>query len=412
MPDLTTVSMMIVLSSAVLALLTFFLGRPYWQSGSRQIALSLMLFGLSYGLLSYVAIPHRQFFLVIGYVLFSCAFCASTAALHRFYRIPLPAWPHVAIPLVIAAVCIVLRDQPETRARTINGMLALQNLWILLLPFRHRRLEINRGELIHSWGVALVTSGLLLRVFQPNTSLSLLHLNSDAAVILIPYAFFYIALHLKAIGFLMMAHAQASQQLHRFAHEDSLTGLANRRSLMQALQVAQTNAQQQRHALTLLMIDIDHFKRINDQCGHPMGDKILAGLGQILLHKVRPKYVAGRYGGEEFVVICPDTNSEEGQQLAGRLCAEVRDNLRAEKSDGSWPVTISIGISVSPADSIDIHAESMLQQADQALYAAKQAGRDQYCLYGAPPRLDNETDSMFGSFRFPERFVRQGLDCS
>lgn len=413
MPHLTTLLMMIVLSSLTLAALAAWLGREFWREGIWQLALSLALFGVSYSCMSLLTSPLRHVWLGIGYALFSCAICASMAALYRFHRIALPAWVLIVCPLCTTAVFILLLDLPDTRTRTVCAVLALQNLWIVHVMVRRRRNTLTRGEIVHLLGATLITMVILLRVVLPKTSLSALPAESSALPVLSSYIVFFVALHLKAVGFLMMAHTRCAQQLTRFAYEDSLTGLANRRSVMQFLQQAQQEAEHHSRNLAVLMVDIDHFKRINDQCGHPVGDQVLAGLGQILRTKTRPQSMAGRYGGEEFLVICPNTTADEALQLANRLCDEVRSSLSASHASEKWPVTVSVGISATPLHAQQLSAETLLQQADEALYQAKHAGRDQVCRYGSPKPIQADeaenADSVLETLSFPAHFVRKVL---
>lgn len=391
---LITVLVMIVLSSFTLAILTGMLGHRFSQDGSWRMALGLALFGLAYACLSSLSSPQRTVFLGIGFVLYSCAFSALAAAMHRFYRLPLNGRWLLLGPLCAAMLYIALLANHDLRTQYIYTLLAAQNLWIARLMLRNGIRRMGRGEWVYLLGVAIMTFGLLLRVAKPQSSLAALAAGSDATAVLVPFVGFFIALHCKAVGFVMMAHTRVQSQLQHIADEDCLTGLPNRRCVMHALQQCYDNARQQGSHLAVLLMDIDHFKRVNDQCGHPTGDALLTALGQILRQHLRQQSVAGRYGGEEFMVVCPHTSAEEALQLARRLCDAVRENLRITHAKESWPVTISVGISnfVSPHAGINDSGQSLIQQADQALYKAKNAGRDQVQVFGADlsaPEPDN-----------------------
>lgn len=410
--DLTTVLMMIVLSSFTLAMLTWMLGQKFWQDGSWLIAFSLVLFGLAYACLSSLTSPLRSILLGIGYVIFSCAFCATTAALHRFYRLPLHSGWLALGPLCTGLFYTTLLDQPNLRTSCISSLLVAQNFWILWLMLRRGMQQMGRGEVMHILGVTIMTIGLLMRVINPQVSLSALPSDSTITTVLLPYVGFFIALHCMAVGFVMMAYARVQMHLQHMADEDILTGLPNRRSVMHALQQAHDSALRHGSSLAVLLLDIDHFKRVNDQCGHPIGDTVLTTMGQILRQQLRPLSVAGRYGGEEFMVVCPHTNAEEALQLARRLCDATRAELRATHAQGSWPVTISIGISnFSSTNAVaNDGGLTLLQQADQALYQAKHAGRDQARVFDAAT-CDEEIDSLgivnlsLETIHFPARLV-------
>jgi diguanylate cyclase (GGDEF)-like protein len=164
---------------------------------------------------------------------------------------------------------------------------------------------------------------------------------------------------------------QAALELaERLSREDELTGLFNRRAVMQSLDGEVARARRYGGSLSVLMVDVDHFKRVNDTFGHPVGDEVLRQLGSTMTTNLRRADVAGRYGGEEFVVVLPETPSSGAIALAEQL----RQRIGALKfEEGPQKITISIGI--AGMESGD-HADTLLQAADEALYRAKQDGRD------------------------------------
>ncbi len=169
--------------------------------------------------------------------------------------------------------------------------------------------------------------------------------------------------------------------LAQLANIDALTGLPNRRQFDEMLVRECQRERREKNALSLLMIDVDHFKLFNDFYGHPEGDKILrlvAGALQAALHR-GGDFVA-RYGGEEFVVILPNTDKSGAEKVADTLLSEVRAlNLPHEKSTTSRYVSISIGGVTAHADQLT-QPDLVLQLADQQLYVAKQAGRNRYAI--------------------------------
>ncbi len=155
----------------------------------------------------------------------------------------------------------------------------------------------------------------------------------------------------------------------RLAHHDFLTDLPNRRQLEQVLGVSLAQSSRSGVPCAALVIDIDHFKRLNDRFGHPVGDKVLREISRRLQNELRAGSTLGRWGGEEFVVVAPQTERHEAQQLGERLLYAVR----ADPIAGEHLVTVSIGItSYRPGDT----PETLIARADRALYRAKQAGRD------------------------------------
>lgn len=165
---------------------------------------------------------------------------------------------------------------------------------------------------------------------------------------------------------------------------DALTGLGNRRHLDEALSNEKNRAQRYGKPATLIILDIDHFKRINDHYGHEAGDRVLQAIGALLRASLRQTDFAARMGGEEFVIIMPETSLSEGQASAERLRAAVAGNRLSELPD----ITASFGVAQLAADEPE---NQWLARADTALYQAKTGGRNRVvCAAGsrnlsAPP---------------------------
>ena len=171
---------------------------------------------------------------------------------------------------------------------------------------------------------------------------------------------------------------QLNAQLRTLSQTDALTGLLNRHGLEGSFALDVERAQRFGRPLSVLMFDIDHFKRINDSQGHLMGDKVLAELGRLMQSLVRQVDTVCRWGGEEFVVICHETSAEQAVQQAERLLQQVRTHAFPHQG----PLTVSAGVAtVRAGDSVD----SLLARADEALYRAKRGGRDRVCAEAAEP---------------------------
>ncbi|MFH1033461.1 MAG: sensor domain-containing diguanylate cyclase [Pseudomonadota bacterium] len=175
------------------------------------------------------------------------------------------------------------------------------------------------------------------------------------------------------------------EELRHLATTDSLTGLCNRRYFLELGHREFAHARRQDLPLSVLMIDVDHFKLINDNHGHDTGDRVLAALAAALKKTLREHDLCGRLGGEEFAVLLPDTDLELGRHAAERL-RQTLALVRVEGRSGELGCTVSLGLACRrrELDSLD----SLLEEADRALYIAKQAGRD--CVHcaanGLPPR--------------------------
>lgn len=174
---------------------------------------------------------------------------------------------------------------------------------------------------------------------------------------------------------LVLTNAQLREALSQQSIRDPLTGLYNRRYMEEALNQQLSRTKRQLHPLGLIMLDIDHFKTINDTYGHATGDALLRELGLLLKNHVRNEDIACRYGGEEFLLILPDAPLDAAWQRAEYLRRELKQlQLRPEDGGPIDGITMSLGIAVFPDHGSDM--DVVLRAADAALYRAKQEGRD------------------------------------
>jgi len=192
--------------------------------------------------------------------------------------------------------------------------------------------------------------------------------------------------HLGVIASFALENAVNRARLLRSGITDVLTGWHNRRYLQTRLREELERSRRDGSPLTLLLIDIDHFKRVNDNHGHLAGDLVLTEVAQRIESRIRASDVAARYGGEEFVLALPDTDAAAGRSLAERLRAAVAERPIALADGAELELTISAGLAtVTPSraeEDLKTLAESLLARADLALYEAKSAGRDRVAAAG------------------------------
>ena len=169
--------------------------------------------------------------------------------------------------------------------------------------------------------------------------------------------------------------SDARQQIENMAISDALTGLFNRRHVMERFSEELERAKRLKEALACIMIDIDNFKNINDTYGHLIGDRTLREVSEILKNSIRTYDIAGRYGGEEFLIILPDTGFEDALILAERIRAGIKAQPAA-KSDLTPPIKVTISLGIASMRDTDISIDNMIKRADDGLYAAKKSGRD------------------------------------
>ena len=164
------------------------------------------------------------------------------------------------------------------------------------------------------------------------------------------------------------------------AFHDPLTGLPNRRAAGERLAASRAHALRQGEPLSVLMLDIDHFKRVNDVHGHADGDRVLVALARALREELRAGDLAARHGGEEFLVVLPASDTAQARDAAERIRAHVQ-GLPLPLADATLSVTISIGVATLHADE---PCDALLARADAALYRAKAGGRNRCVVVPAP----------------------------
>ena len=181
---------------------------------------------------------------------------------------------------------------------------------------------------------------------------------------------------------------EKNKALHRLSITDDLTGLYNRKHLMETLSGEVIRSGRHRHPFTLLMIDIDHFKQVNDTHGHPRGDEVLCRLAAVFRETIRDCDYVARYGGEEFIVLLteiePHTSMEAAERIRRRCAQET-----ILSSDASINVTVSIGAAFFPGDGDT--PRKLIQEADRALYDAKKDGRNKVRQAADRKRTDRDS---------------------
>jgi diguanylate cyclase (GGDEF)-like protein len=200
-------------------------------------------------------------------------------------------------------------------------------------------------------------------------------------------------------GITMLGHAynHLRSQLASMVHTDPLTGCLNRRGFDQVLAQSVAAASRRSGDLSLLAIDLDHFKAVNDTRGHLAGDAVLRELVEILTRSSRGGDVVARVGGEEFVILLPDTDNETAGVVAERIAKMVRSH-KFRAPVGREPVTISVGIACEQVTDSNIGG-SLRARADEALYVAKRLGRDRVVMW-APGIRSNSTPPWTELVRF------------
>jgi diguanylate cyclase (GGDEF)-like protein len=284
----------------------------------------------------------------------------------------LARWQRVLLPISALALAIVLAaggaGLPVTYlAALVAGVLALFSAamaWILLRPRRRASLLqriIGVNDAVFALSVAFWAGDCLGG-----------SMNGECAAQEYSYLAGYLLMIVNGFGFLLLCKEKDDAEMARLATTDSLTGLPNRHAFLERAELARQAALRQRQPLALAMMDIDHFKQINDRFGHASGDEALTVFARTARETLRAHETIGRLGGEEFAMVLPGTDLVGALQAAERLRVAVREST-VITSGTPYTMTVSIGVVVlDPNETLGM----ALARADHALYAAKSGGRD------------------------------------
>ncbi len=251
------------------------------------------------------------------------------------------------------------------------------DIWNLLYPDETYRdsilakaLEIiNDGKELTDFETTITTKGGLLKTLSWNTHDIKDAQNNVIGSLAIARDVTRLRDHEKELQFMTQELEQKNLELKRLSITDKLTGLYNRLKLDETLEKEFLRSKRYGHAFGLILVDVDFFKNVNDAYGHQAGDKVLVEIAAVLRENIRKIDTVGRWGGEEFMIICPETGREESLKVAQALCQKIAS------FDFYVPETITACFGVTAYDG-DESITKVVARADAALYSAKESGRN------------------------------------
>ncbi|HVR52119.1 MAG TPA: GGDEF domain-containing protein [Pseudorhodoferax sp.] len=378
--DLRSLTLMACMTSAAMGFVLLMLRRHYpdsirgmllWGLAPVTGALSTVFFGLEGRLPALLVV-------VVGNGLLMVCCGLYYFGSQRFYaqRSHWRAWSAVGV-LALLWQAFFLEVHPDYRMR-----LALFTATLSVLLLFHVRLLLRRGKGFAVRFTAGVLTVQVLVLLVRGVSTFWLDTPATDRFSPSPMQSLYLATYsfsvlLVSVGVLLMASERLRSEFEHMANHDSLTGALARRVVLQDGTLEFGRWQRYGHGFALLMVDVDCFKQINDQHGHAAGDRVLVQLVQALAHALRTVDRLGRYGGEEFLVLLPETGMDEARRVAERM----RQAVAQRAATPAVPAcTVSIG--VAGVQRGDASLDAVLARADAALYEAKRLGRNRVEVAG------------------------------
>jgi diguanylate cyclase (GGDEF)-like protein len=333
--------------------------------------------------------------LLIGGTVLIFAACLAAMGIKRFYDEPV-RWRGTALitGLSFAGIAFFLFGYDSETMRVVIYSVG-QSVPILLtlkLLMARQNGRINPGARL-AGTVAILILGIyairaVSKLLRVGGEVSFVHFNAPQSIMILGLMFLSMAWN---FGFLLMAIDRLRNEVADLALLDDLTGVGNRRHLLQRLSEECARSERSREPFALLVIDLDGFKLINDTHGHAAGDACLQHFTLMTQTRLRPGDMLARTGGDEFCVVLPNSTLREGAMIARRIIDVCREDAEACVGP-DIPVAVSIGVAQWAAE-IGTFPDRLIAAADHALYVAKKEGKNRHAVYDLSPPLAPEPDA-------------------
>lgn len=313
---------------------------------------------------------------VLANFLLASSFMLQAGALVEFEQRKAPFGLLMAPPVLAAIIYAALGGDAQWRAvagNLLHGIFCAGIFWQLTLKNLYHRRH-TRILMLAAYGAlsVLFFAHALASIVNPENTVSPLDTSLAEAISFLLGAAIVV---LTSFGFLLMHKERADDEMRKLATMDPLTGVFNRRTFIELAERELARCRRSNTPIRLLMLDLDHFKRVNDTLGHMVGDDVIKDFAHSVADCLRREDLLVRYGGEEFCVLLPGADAGTALTLADRIRATI-GNTQMQTRKGPVHITTSIGICGDEANAID-SIDSLLACADGALYLAKAAGRNQ-----------------------------------
>jgi diguanylate cyclase (GGDEF)-like protein len=374
MLDLRTLLILMAAADLILAAALWIGANRGLRDGLAHWAASLVVRALALGILT-VGGPAGSGALAVGTALLALSLTLQAAALLDFERRHLPAWIHTAV-LAGVAVPVQLMERDVALAAFFGGVV-LGSLLLLVSAIAHRIRSVPRSRSRHILFAAFLTAGVVFVIRGVGAMLVV----NPAAGFEAPTGFAattflvcFAAALAATLGFPLLHKERADAEALRLATMDGLTGAYNRRTFHEAAERELSKARRAGAPLSMILLDIDHFREINEKHGHAFGDEVLARFADIVRTALRKEDMLVRFGGEEFLVLLPDVAGPGAVVVAGRIRRAVAEN-EILVGGREFNLTVSLGVAAR-LDEGPESVDGLLGRAGSALALAKERGRN------------------------------------
>ena len=385
-PDFLTVFSLLSLSSFMVAWLLWIMGRQYWQQGISQVVLSSILFGGAYAGFAIHSLFNEMTLLILSKLIICLALSIFTLAIQRFRQFfnPIRDLITVSVPLMlsIGLMFIFIPNQLIRYNEFQNIICILQTIYCLRILIQMQSRTPGSGWFLIFGSVGIQFTIFLLLIATKTFSVP--HSNqifqtSQSLILWLVSLMLFIKIFLGGFGFFIMTRDRQFALYKGKQQLDYLTQLPNRLALLDGLKQITSAESETTSPLTIMLVDIDHFQKINEQHGHLLGDQVIQMIAQTLQLQCRATDIAARYGSKEFALLLTNTTIQGAEVLAKRLCEVVRNNEIVLKNGLSLHVTISIGVHCCIPEKNNTW-ENLFSAANCALNKAKSNGHDNFVI--------------------------------
>ena len=333
--------------------------------------------------------------LLFGGTITVFATCLAVMGIRRFYGEP-ALWRQTGAitALTFAGLSVFMFGYDSETARIL--IFSLAQALPLALPLKlllsKQNDRVSAGARLAA-GVGVIIIGVcafraLSKLFQIGTDFSFVHFNTPQSIMILVLLFLSMVCN---FGFVLMAMDRLRNEVADLAMMDDLTGVGNRRQLLQRLTEECARSDRSNQPFALLVVDLDNFKMINDTHGHAAGDACLQHFTLMAQTRLRPGDLLARTGGDEFCIMLPASTLREGAMIARRIVEVCREDATG-CAGTEVPLSVSIGVAQWSRE-VGAFPDRLIAAADHALYVAKKEGRDRYAVYDLSPPLVPDKDS-------------------